>query len=130
MLRVKTYIAPSPIAGIGLFAASPIRRGQLIWKRDEGLDRDYDLRDFPENSIARDTLKHYGYRTGRDPVYVLCGDDARFMNHAARPNADDVGDLTIACRDIAAGEEITCDYAKFDHGFAERHFVREAADAA
>lgn len=130
MLRVRTYIAPSTIAGIGLFAAAPISRGQLIWKRDEQLDLECDLRDLPDNPILRDTLMHYGYRTGEDPIYVLCGDDARFMNHAAQPNADDVGDLTIARRDIAVGEEITCDYAKFDHGFAERHFVRETADMA
>ncbi|WP_421725253.1 SET domain-containing protein [Bauldia sp.] len=129
MLRVKTYIAPSPIAGIGLFAAEPIRCGELIWKRDEQFDRAYDLRDLPRDSLLRDTLLHYGYRPGSDPVYVLCGDDARFMNHADRPNADDVGDLTIACRDIAAGEEITCDYARFDAGFAERDFARSTEAA-
>ncbi len=32
MLRVRTYLAPSPIEGIGLFAAEPIPRGTLIWK--------------------------------------------------------------------------------------------------
>jgi len=37
------------------------------------------------------------------------------MNHADAPNCDDSGDtFTVARRDIAAGEELTCDYRSFD----------------
>ncbi|MCB1496704.1 MAG: SET domain-containing protein, partial [Bauldia sp.] len=72
-------------------------------------------------------LRCYGYQPADAPVFVLCGDNARFMNHSSKPNADDIGDLTIACRDIAKGEEITCDYAKFDRGFAERDFILATA---
>lgn len=133
MLRVRTELSASPIAGLGLFAAEPIPRGTLIWKRDEAFDREYDLRDLsPENTLLRDMLLHYGYQPGDEPVFVLCGDDARFMNHSPNPNADDIGEMTIARTDIAAGEEITCDYAKFDRGFARRDFAAFAAsrDAA
>ena len=49
------------------------------------------------------------------------------MNHSDAPNCDDVDDLTIAVVDIAEGEEITCDYAKFDRGFAERDFILATA---
>ncbi len=124
MLRVRTYVAASPIEGIGLFAAEPIPRGTLIWKRDERFDLEYDLRDLPEDDeLLRETILRYGYRPRAEPVYLVCGDNARFMNHSPEPNADDIGDLTIACADIAAGEEITCDYAKFDRGFAQRDFM-------
>ena len=38
-------------------------------------------------------------------------------------SCDDVDDLTIATVDIAAGEEITCDYSRFDKRFAEHRFA-------
>ena len=41
---------------------------------------------------------------------MLNGDDARFLNHDDEPNTDNSGPVTLAARDIAAGEEITCDY--------------------
>ena len=125
MLRVRTTIGPSTIEGIGLFAAEPIPRGTVIWELDERFDRSYDLRNLNDaDTLLLDMLETYGYRPTEDPVFVLCGDNARFMNHAEQPNCDDIGDLTIAQRDIAAGEEITCDYAKFDHGYAEREFIK------
>ena len=128
MLRVRTYLAPSAIEGIGLFAEEPIPRGTLIWKHDERFDLSYDLREIDEeDELLRELLRCYGYQPADAPVFVLCGDNARFMNHSSKPNADDIGDLTIACRDIAKGEEITCDYAKFDRGFAERDFILATA---
>ena len=124
MLRVRTYLAPSPIEGIGLFAAEPIQRGSIIWKYDEQLDIKFDMRDIPqEETVVRDSLLRYGYKPSDEPVYILCGDNARFMNHSEQPNADDVGNLTIARVDIAAGEEITCNYGAFDHRFAEQGFA-------
>ena len=60
----------------------------------------------------------YGYQPSEEPVYIVCGDNARFMNHSDTPNCDDVDDLTIALVDIAEGDEITCDYARFDWRFA------------
>lgn len=131
MLRVRTYLAASPIDGIGLFAAEPIPRGAIVWKLDERFDRSYDLRDIPaDDALLHDMLARYGYRTSAAPVVILCGDDARFMNHSPTANTDEIGEMTIAVRDIAAGEEITCDYAKFDHGFAERDFILSAARTA
>lgn len=128
MLRVPTYLAASPIDRIGLFAAEPIPRGTIVWKLDERFDRSYDLRDVPaDDTLLQDMLARYGYRTSEAPLVVLCGDDARFMNHSAVANTDEIGEMTIAVRDIAAGEEITCDYAKFDYGFAERDFILKTA---
>jgi len=36
------------------------------------------------------------------------------MNHSFQPNCDDQGPTTVAACDIAAGEELTCDYRTFD----------------
>jgi hypothetical protein len=52
-------------------------------------------------------------------LYVLCGDDARFLNHSENPNCFDFysgeeQDITVAERDIYLGEELTCNYALFD----------------
>jgi hypothetical protein len=123
MLRVRTYLAPSPIEGIGLFAAEPIPRGSLIWKFDETLDLKFDLREIPDEPVIRECIIHYGFQPSDEPVYILCGDNARFMNHSPTANADDIGNLTIARVDIAAGEEITCNYGIFDKRFAESGFA-------
>lgn len=51
---------------------------------------------------------------------MLCGDDARYMNHSDNPNATDKKTLLdkilgregicVASRDIKIGEELTSDY--------------------
>ena len=41
MLLVKTYVAPSAVHGLGLFAAEPIARGACIWRFDPRIDRLY-----------------------------------------------------------------------------------------
>jgi uncharacterized protein len=50
--------------------------------------------------------------------YILCTDDARFINHSSQPNTIDTQEgeegLTIAARDIQPGEEITSNYEAFD----------------
>lgn len=58
--------------------------------------------------------------TCRTGLYVLCADDARYMNHSDDPaargdyGADPVFGVDIAVRDIEPGEELTCDYTAFD----------------
>lgn len=115
MLRVPTYVAPSSIAGVGLFAAVDLPAGQVIWEFTEGVDwriPPHDLDRFPEPYRSR--LRHYLYRdeTG---IFVLCGDNAKFMNHEDEPNCDDSSQLhTVTRRAVRAGEELTCDYRQFD----------------
>ena len=120
MLLVKTKLDVSPIHGIGLFADEFIAEGTIIWKFNDLID----LR-FAEDRIeqlaesAREQIKKYSYREKHSGLYVLCGDDARFFNHSEDPNCLDIysgeeQDLTVARRDIKAGEELTCNYALFD----------------
>ncbi|HET9948260.1 MAG TPA: SET domain-containing protein [Longimicrobiales bacterium] len=135
MLRVPTYVAPSPIAGVGLFAATDLPKGCIIWEYVEGVDwriSPAELMLFPEPFQSR--LRHYLYLE-ESGLYVLCGDNAKFMNHSDLPNCDDSGgEYTITRRPIAAGEELTCDYRLFDLesrlnglAFAAERAVQESA---
>jgi SET domain-containing protein len=122
MLLVKTYLAPSPVHGIGLYAGEPIARGTVIWRFDERIDRRLSRRDrdaLPDS--ARSFVATYSYPEvpGSD-MHMLDGDHARFMNHSEKPNTHCPTPKswrdaeTIAMRDIAAGEELLCDYREFD----------------
>ena len=115
MLRVPTYVAPSSIAGVGLFAATRLPAGSVIWEFTEGVDwriTPAELSLFPEPFQSR--LRHYLYQE-ESGIYVLCGDNGKYMNHSDRPNCDDPeGAYTITNRVVRAGEELTCDYRSFD----------------
>jgi hypothetical protein len=115
MLRVPTYVAPSPIAGVGLFAATRLPTGTIIWEYTEGVDWQIssdELETFPEPYRSR--IRHYVYEDDTG-IYVLCGDNAKFMNHHPRPNCSDVDPrYTKTTRVVRAGEELTCDYREFD----------------
>lgn len=124
MLLVRTYIAPSVIHGIGLFAADPIPKGAEIWRFKE----DFDLslsRAFVDTLAgpAREQCLVYAYRNLRTDAYILCSDDARFFNHSETPNCiesptrTDREGVDIAACDISAGEELTSDYRTFDADF-------------
>ena len=131
MLRVPTYVAPSPIAGMGVFAGVDIPAGTLIWTFDEGADcriRPEDLAAFPEPYQSRLRSHVYLEDTG---FYVFCADNIRFMNHSEDPNCvEPPGPNTFAGRDIRAGEEMTCDYRVFDRDSREKGFDFEVVKIA
>ena len=126
MFKVRTRLAPSEIHGLGTFADETIARGSTIWAFDPGFDVEYsidDLEDLP--GFVRQRMMHFSYISKETGKGILCADDARFMNHSDRPNTeagmDDRGyEVTVASRDIAAGEEITCDYYEFDADAARK----------
>lgn len=115
VFRVPTFLAPSPISGVGVFTPFPIRAGTILWEFTPGVDLRFPpslLESVPEPFLTQ--LRHHCYEDD-DGMLVLCGDHARFMNHSFEPNCDDSGaEFTVARRDIAAGEELTCDYRLFD----------------
>jgi SET domain-containing protein len=115
MLRVPTYVAQSPIAGVGLFSAIDLPAQHVIWEYSDGVDwriAPSELMLFPEPFQSR--LRHYLYQEDSG-LYVLCGDNAKYMNHSDEPNCDDTGgEYTVTRRAIHAGEELTCDYRLFD----------------
>jgi hypothetical protein len=121
MLMVKTRLEPSPIAGIGLFADQDIKKGEVTWRFMAAYDRlltETDIDNLPEP--ARSNVLDHAYLDATSGLFVLCADNARFMNHADDPNTAGVHEpgaiegYDIATRDIAAGEELTCDYRTFD----------------
>ena len=114
MLVVRTYVAPSKINGLGLFAREFIPAGSAVWEITPGFDLEYRFEDQPQR--VQEYLCHYGSRV--EPcIYLLCGDNARFMNHSDNPNVSGAHSPNIALRDIEAGEEITCNYAEFNLDF-------------
>jgi SET domain-containing protein len=124
MLLVKTNVGPSGIEGVGLFAAEFIPKGTRIWEYREEVDQRFDgayLAQFKEDE--RERLLTYCYKNPVSGMYVLCGDDAKYINHGKEPNTEDLGfddgilngeGITIAARDILPGEEIISNYASFD----------------
>lgn len=114
MFRVPTFLGPSSIHGFGVFTAGPLPGGTLLWEFTPGVDRalrEEELQAFPAS--WREWFERYCYLND-EGLYIFCGDNARFMNHSGTPNCDDSGVLTVTLRDIAAGEELTCDYRIFD----------------
>ena len=120
MLLVPVRITASPIHGLGVFAAAAIPRGTPIWTFQPGFDREFSTVDFAElPTPAQRHLRWYAYLDIQTGHWVLGGDHTGYMNHSSQPNtgAPPAGTspvVTVALRDIAAGEELTCDYFAFD----------------
>ena len=121
MLLVRTYLAPSSIHGIGLFAAEPIPAGSLVWAFDKTIDRVISDEEYKALlPIGQDFVWRYHFQE-EDGTRIMCGDDARFMNHSDHPNLkDDPIGPTTAARDIAIGEELTCNYTNFDSAWMDK----------
>ena len=111
-------LGPSKIHGIGLFAVRPIKRGAVVWRFNAAIDIRIATGALHRLARpARSQIASYVYLDNRTGELILCGDDARFFNHATDPNVDDdIHDpyQCIAARDIDAGEELTQDYFSFD----------------
>jgi SET domain-containing protein len=120
LLLVKTYIAASDIEGVGVFAGEPIATGAVIWRTDPTFDMLIAIaayRSAPPH--LRQLLERYAYPSADRPGFLVYEiDNGRFMNHAATPNTDFSGfGFGTASTDIAADEELTCDYRQFYEGF-------------
>jgi uncharacterized protein len=120
MLLVKTIVKHSRIHGRGLFANQNIKNGQTVWIYNSLVDKKISkkrLARFP--ILVQKFIRYWSYLNKKDE-YVLCGDDARYMNHSAKPNTIDVKTFVdkilgregvcIASEEIKIGHEITSDY--------------------
>ena len=119
MLLIRTYVAPSAIQGLGLFAAEDVSEGTKVWAFAPGLDQLIAQTQLTELPAAfRDYLARYAYTTPSYPgLIVLSCDHAKFMNHSEDPAIESVGDESFARRILAVGEEITFDYRAFVTGW-------------
>jgi uncharacterized protein len=135
MLLVPTFLGLSKIEavaaenGLGLFAARRILKGEAVWKFDERTDR---LLTVATVEGMPQPAKEFVYRYGcqcREDLWLLCGDNARFVNHGvpgvmACNLGDHMDSEDIALCDIGEGEEITEDYRRFALDFQRRGFYR------
>ncbi len=116
MLLVNTYVGASAIEGVGVFAAEPIAKGARIWKLEPEFDRLIPMERYEAaEPFLKTFLDRYSYPSPDYPGHVVYEvDNGRFMNHSDDPNTDfSQPGGAVALRDIAAGEEITCNYADF-----------------
>ena len=120
MLLVKTYVGPSAVEGVGVFAAEPVAPGAVIWRFDPRFDLLISEAVYRgADPVLQALLERYAYPSpGRPGLLVFEADNGRFMNHADDPNTDFSGDSCgVASRAIAVGEEITCNYREFHEDF-------------
>lgn len=116
MLKIKTYLDKSPIAGIGLFADQDIEKGTLVWDFVENFDLIFTEEEINNlDEIAFKSFKNYCYFDNDLNKYIMCFDDARVFNHSNNYNVDSPkGHKCFANRFIKKGEELTCNYNEFD----------------
>ena len=122
MLLVKTKVGRSSIAGFGLMAGQLIPKGTPVWT----LVRWFDLILTKEQleslwEAAQERFHNYDYVDMDTGEYILCADEARFLNHSETPNIGWVSSeeypeegVDVALRDIQEGEEITINYKNYD----------------
>ena len=120
MLLVETYLSPSPLEGLGVFASHFIAKGQKLWELDPTVDillSPLQIAERPE--VYQGFIRRYAYFDRSLGAYLLDGDHARFLNHSDTPNLDfsAIDGSGVATRDIQEGEEILCDYRQFMEDF-------------
>lgn len=125
MLCIKTSVRPSKISGLGLFTEEDITKGTIVWEFNHVLDKVFSKKDLSKLSFnSRKQILNYSYLDNSLGGYVLCGDDARFFNHSENCNCDDsMSNITIANRNILAGEELTVNYKVFYDNFDEKELI-------
>lgn len=104
-LTPRVEVRPSPIQGLGLFAAAPIAKDDVVIRLGGQLidDRALERLAPPYSSVAIDEDLHLLI----DPAHPV-----RYGNHACDPNLWHLDAVTIAARrDIGTDEELTIDYA-------------------
>jgi SET domain-containing protein len=118
---VSSYISPkaakgqpSGIAGRGLIAVAPVAKDEIVAIKGGHLVDTATLDALPERLRNSDVQVADGF-------HLVALDEAEyepvmlFINHSCEPNVGFAGNIVlVAMRDVAAGEELTTDYALFD----------------
>jgi uncharacterized protein len=123
MLKVLTKVSEStlPGAGKGLFAAEFIPKGEVVWEFDPEIDKTTSDDEFKKMSEQdRKKFSRHAYFSKIIGLWIMCGDNAIFMNHSESPNlipestGENSEDRDLAAVDINTGDEIFCNYFDFD----------------
>jgi SET domain-containing protein len=105
---------PSGISGRGLVATEPIAAGEVVAVKGGHPVTTQELRALGKH------LQNSAVQIADDLHLVALTDDEYepvmlFLNHSCEPNVGFGGNVVlVAMRDVAAGEELTTDYALFD----------------
>jgi uncharacterized protein len=120
MMLIETRVQASPIHGFGLFALQAVPKGTPVWAFQPGFDHDFAPAQFAAlPPLAKAHARWFCYVSQLDGHVILSGDHACFINHSPNPTTGAPPDahvpvVTVALRDIAPGEEITCNYYAYD----------------
>jgi SET domain-containing protein len=120
-MTVATWISPkarkgdpSGIAGRGLFAVEPIAAGEVVAVKGGHIV------DTATMLAQSEHLQNSEIQIAEDLFLMALTDDEYepvmlFVNHSCEPNVGFRGNVVLAAmRDVAAGDELTTDYALFD----------------
>ncbi len=120
MMLIRTRVAPSTIHGMGLFTVEPVPAGTPVWRFEPGFDHDFSPAQFAALPLlAREHARWFCFVSKVDGHVILSGDHACFINHSPDHNTGTPPNpeppvTTVTLRDLAAGEEITCNYWAYD----------------
>lgn len=113
----KFMVKGNSIAGYGIYAKQPLRKGEIVFSGEERSQR-LATRRFVEknwNEDEKEVFRRYAYPVSNE-VFLLWDDDPSGwapQNHSCNPNTVCDGLNVIALRNIKKGEELTLDYAVF-----------------
>ncbi len=110
----KTVVRPSRIAGRGLFAGAPIAEGEIVCVKGGHLLTKAEFANY--KGVANEAELQIA-----DDLFLAPVSEAEFegvmmfLNHSCEPNVGAQGQIVfVALRAVAAGEELTLDYATID----------------
>lgn len=121
VVPIEVRLCEDPQRGQGVFATVDIASGTLVWtptllsswSPEEARKR---LAAMPFQQ-AHECLRHsFVAPAAPECLQLNPDDDGRFTNHSANPNigaCEDPAQGSQALRDIAAGDELVCDYSVF-----------------
>lgn len=118
MYIVPISIGQSEVHGVGIFAGRSIAKGEVIWKFDPAVDREFTSEEIdacpPRVKLFLETFAY----SEDNKRFVLCCDGGMFCNHSPNANTKtcefDPENTMVAARDIQKGEEIFSNYDEFD----------------
>ena len=102
------YVATSKIAGMGVMAGEPIKKGELI-RYIKGEMK------FKVNKNKKDALDNPDWVGIAKNQWIDPAKPYKFLNHSCNPTAGIKGRVAlVALRDIKEGEEINIDYSTIE----------------
>jgi D-alanine-D-alanine ligase-like ATP-grasp enzyme len=113
----KAYQVCAKNGGLGISATRALKKGEVVFAGEERSQRIVTRRWVEEHWDVRDrrVFAEYAYPLS-DEVYILWSENPLEwapQNHSCNPNCRYDGLNVVTMRSIAAGEELTLDYAQF-----------------